>query len=130
MTPLKKVLGRPVTGKRKVLLSVRHSAQVVAFFKTTGDGWQVCYDPTGRSKRMFMKPGNLSRCRLLGYGFCFSEDCFESIKTGLVRAIVYDLLSQQHAKQRGAVKQYRTVKFRKFLQPATAISDGAGKSGR
>jgi len=44
MVPLKKVLGRPVTGNRKVLLSVRYSAEVVAFFKSTGDGWQTRMD--------------------------------------------------------------------------------------
>lgn len=44
MVPLKKILGRPVTGTRKVLLSVRYSPEVIAYFKSTGDGWQSRMD--------------------------------------------------------------------------------------
>ena len=32
--------GRPPASSRKVLLSVRYSAEVVEFFRSTGEGWQ------------------------------------------------------------------------------------------
>ena len=44
MVPLRKVLGRPKSGRRKVLLSVRYSPEVIAFFKSTGEGWQSRMD--------------------------------------------------------------------------------------
>lgn len=33
--------GRPPLAQPKVLLSVRYSADVVAFFRATGEGWQT-----------------------------------------------------------------------------------------
>ena len=36
--------GRPKLGKRKVLLSVRYSQEVVEYFRSTGDGWQTRMD--------------------------------------------------------------------------------------
>ncbi|MEO5371634.1 MAG: BrnA antitoxin family protein [Magnetococcus sp. DMHC-1] len=33
--------GRPVDSDKKILLSVRYSPDVVAFFKATGPGWQT-----------------------------------------------------------------------------------------
>jgi uncharacterized protein (DUF4415 family) len=44
MVPLRKVLGRPKSERRKVLLSVRYSPEVIAFFKSTGEGWQSRMD--------------------------------------------------------------------------------------
>jgi uncharacterized protein (DUF4415 family) len=32
--------GRPPVSSRKILLSVRYSAEVVEFFRSTGEGWQ------------------------------------------------------------------------------------------
>ncbi|MEO5347200.1 MAG: BrnA antitoxin family protein [Magnetococcus sp. YQC-9] len=42
MRPVRK--GRPAKSDRKVLLSVRYSPEVVAFFRATGDGWQKRMD--------------------------------------------------------------------------------------
>lgn len=36
--------GRPPAAEKKVLLSVRYSAEVVRYFKATGDGWQSRMD--------------------------------------------------------------------------------------
>ena len=47
MVPLRSVnglRGRPKLTNKKVLLSVRYSPQVVAYFKSTGDGWQSQMD--------------------------------------------------------------------------------------
>ena len=44
MVPLRKVLGRPKSERSKVLLSVRYSPEVIAFFKSTGEGWQSRMD--------------------------------------------------------------------------------------
>ena len=44
MVPLKKVIGRPKSDRKKVLLSVRYSPEVIAFFKSTGEGWQSRMD--------------------------------------------------------------------------------------
>jgi uncharacterized protein (DUF4415 family) len=44
MVPLRKALGRPKSARRKVLLSVRYSPEVIAFFKSTGEGWQSRMD--------------------------------------------------------------------------------------
>ena len=44
IVPLRKVLGRPKSERRKVLLSVRYSPEVIAFFKSTGEGWQSRMD--------------------------------------------------------------------------------------
>ena len=44
MVPLRKLLGRPKSERRKVLLSVRYSPEVIAFFKSTGEGWQSRMD--------------------------------------------------------------------------------------
>ena len=38
MVPLRKVLGRPKSERRKVLLSVRYSPEVIAFFKCPSQG--------------------------------------------------------------------------------------------
>jgi uncharacterized protein (DUF4415 family) len=44
MVPLRALRGRPKTEKKKVLLSVRYSPEVVAFFRATGEGWQSRMD--------------------------------------------------------------------------------------
>ncbi len=40
MVPLKSVRGRPKSGNRKLLVSVRYSPEVIAYFRSTGGGWQ------------------------------------------------------------------------------------------
>lgn len=44
MVPLRTLRGRPKSADKKVLLSVRYSSEVVAYFKSTGDGWQARMD--------------------------------------------------------------------------------------
>lgn len=44
MVPLRSVLGRPKSENRKLLVSVRYSPEVVAYFKSTGQGWQSRMD--------------------------------------------------------------------------------------
>jgi uncharacterized protein (DUF4415 family) len=44
MVPLKAVRGRPKSENKKLLVSVRYSPEVVAYFKSTGEGWQARMD--------------------------------------------------------------------------------------
>ncbi|QDL53835.1 BrnA antitoxin family protein [Rhodoferax aquaticus] len=44
MVPLKAVRGRPKSDNKKLLVSVRYSPEVVAYFKSTGEGWQSRMD--------------------------------------------------------------------------------------
>jgi uncharacterized protein (DUF4415 family) len=44
MVPLRAVRGRPKSEKKKLLLSVRYSPEVVEYFRSTGDGWQSRMD--------------------------------------------------------------------------------------
>ena len=44
MVPLKSVRGRPKSENKKLLVSVRYSPEVVAYFKSTGEGWQSRMD--------------------------------------------------------------------------------------
>jgi len=44
MVPLRALRGRPKSESKKLLLSVRYSPEVVAYFKSTGDGWQARMD--------------------------------------------------------------------------------------
>lgn len=44
MMPIRAVRGRPKSHSRKLLLSVRYSPEVVAYFKSTGEGWQSRMD--------------------------------------------------------------------------------------
>ncbi|MBT0569489.1 BrnA antitoxin family protein [Curvibacter sp. CHRR-16] len=44
MVPLKTVRGRPKSASKKLLVSVRYSPEVVAYFKSTGEGWQSRMD--------------------------------------------------------------------------------------
>jgi uncharacterized protein (DUF4415 family) len=44
MRPMKALRGRPKSEHKRLLVSVRYSQEVVAFFKATGDGWQTRVD--------------------------------------------------------------------------------------
>ena len=44
MVPLRLLRGRPRSENKKLLVSVRYSPEVVAYFKSTGDGWQSRMD--------------------------------------------------------------------------------------
>ena len=44
MGPMKALRGRPKSENKKLLVSVRYSPEVVAYFKSTGEGWQSLMD--------------------------------------------------------------------------------------
>jgi len=44
MVPLRSVRGRPKSDKKKLLVSIRYSPEVVAYFKSMGEGWQSLMD--------------------------------------------------------------------------------------
>jgi uncharacterized protein (DUF4415 family) len=44
MVPMRTLRGRPKLENKKLLLSVRYSPEVVAYFKSTGEGWQSRMD--------------------------------------------------------------------------------------
>lgn len=44
MVPLRTLRGRPKSDNKKLLVSVRYSPEVVAYFKSTGAGWQSRMD--------------------------------------------------------------------------------------
>ena len=44
MLPMRAVRGRPKSENKKLLVSVRYSPEVVAYFKSTGEGWQSRMD--------------------------------------------------------------------------------------
>ena len=44
MVPLRSLRGRPKSPNPKLLVSVRYSPEVVAYFKSTGEGWQSRMD--------------------------------------------------------------------------------------
>lgn len=44
MVPMRVLRGRPKSENKKQLLSVRYSQEVVAYFKSTGAGWQSRMD--------------------------------------------------------------------------------------
>ncbi len=44
MRPIQAVRGRPKSERKKLLVSVRYSQEVVDFFKSTGEGWQSRMD--------------------------------------------------------------------------------------
>jgi len=44
MVPLKAVRGRPKLENKKQLISVRYSPEVLAYFRSTGEGWQARMD--------------------------------------------------------------------------------------
>ena len=44
MVPIRALRGRPRSENKKLLVSVRYSPEVIAYFKSTGDGWQSRMD--------------------------------------------------------------------------------------
>lgn len=44
MVPMRSLRGRPKSENKKLLVSVRYSPEVVAYFKSTGEGWQSRMD--------------------------------------------------------------------------------------
>lgn len=44
MIPLRAVRGRPKSDSKKLLVSVRYSPEVLAYFRSTGEGWQARMD--------------------------------------------------------------------------------------
>ena len=44
MVPIQALRGRPRSENKKLLVSVRYSPEVVAYFKSTGEGWQSRMD--------------------------------------------------------------------------------------
>lgn len=44
MVPLQALRGRPKSENKKLLVSVRYSPEVIAYFKSTGEGWQSLMD--------------------------------------------------------------------------------------
>ena len=44
MVPMRTLRGRPKSDRKKLLVSVRYSPEVVAYFKSTGEGWQSRMD--------------------------------------------------------------------------------------
>lgn len=44
MVPMRALRGRPKSENKKLLVSVRYSPAVVAYFKSTGEGWQSRMD--------------------------------------------------------------------------------------
>ena len=44
MVPLRTLRGRPKSERPKQLVSVRYSQEVLAYFKSTGEGWQSRMD--------------------------------------------------------------------------------------
>jgi uncharacterized protein (DUF4415 family) len=44
MVPLRSLRGRPKSANKKLLVSVRYSPEVIAYFKSTGEGWQSLMD--------------------------------------------------------------------------------------
>jgi uncharacterized protein (DUF4415 family) len=44
MVQLKAIRGRPRSANPKQLVSVRYSAEVLAYFRSTGEGWQARMD--------------------------------------------------------------------------------------
>lgn len=44
MVPLRTLRGRPKSESPKLLVSVRYSQEVLAYFKSTGEGWQSRMD--------------------------------------------------------------------------------------
>ena len=44
MIPIRRILGRPKSVTPKQLVSIRYSPEVLAYFKSTGEGWQTLID--------------------------------------------------------------------------------------
>lgn len=44
MVPMRALRGRPRSAQTKQLVSIRYSPEVLAYFRSTGDGWQSLID--------------------------------------------------------------------------------------
>ena len=44
MVPIRALRGRPRSENKKLLVSLRYSPEVIAYFKSTGEGWQSRMD--------------------------------------------------------------------------------------
>ena len=44
MVPMRALRGRPKSESKKLLVSIRYSPEVVAYFKSMGEGWQSRMD--------------------------------------------------------------------------------------
>lgn len=44
MVPIRALRGRPKAENKKLLVSVRYSPEVLAYFRSTGEGWQSRMD--------------------------------------------------------------------------------------
>ena len=44
MVPMRTLRGRPKSANAKQLVSIRYSPEVLAYFKSTGEGWQSLID--------------------------------------------------------------------------------------
>jgi uncharacterized protein (DUF4415 family) len=44
MVPMRALRGRPKSANKKLLVSIRYSPEVVAYFRSTGEGWQARMD--------------------------------------------------------------------------------------
>ena len=44
MVPMRTLRGRPPAANKKQLVSIRYSAEVLEYFKSTGEGWQSRMD--------------------------------------------------------------------------------------
>jgi uncharacterized protein (DUF4415 family) len=44
MVPVRNLRGRPPSERKKLLISVRYSPEVIEYFKSTGEGWQSRMD--------------------------------------------------------------------------------------
>jgi uncharacterized protein (DUF4415 family) len=49
MVPMRALRGRPKSEKKKLLVSVRYSPEVLGYFKSTGEGWQSRMDSVLRA---------------------------------------------------------------------------------
>jgi uncharacterized protein (DUF4415 family) len=49
MVPMRALRGRPRSASTKQLVSVRYSPEVLAYFKSTGEGWQARMDSVLRA---------------------------------------------------------------------------------
>ena len=44
MVPMRRLRGGPKSANKKLLISIRYSPEVVAYFKATGEGWEARMD--------------------------------------------------------------------------------------
>jgi uncharacterized protein (DUF4415 family) len=44
MVPMRALRGRPKSARTKQLVSIRYSPEVLAYFRSTGEGWQARID--------------------------------------------------------------------------------------